>query len=74
MVSESRNVYFNGFKAYGFTWLRQSDAARALGTSTPNVSILLRRGYLSPCNINGFVYVSMKSIEMYLDRKDRENK
>lgn len=67
------NPYFDAFKAYGFTWVRQADAARAVGTSTPNIAVLLRRGMLSGININGFVYVSMKSIEMYNDRK-RNNK
>ena len=64
MSDEKKNPYFEAFKSYGFTWLRQSDAARALGTKTPNIAVMLRRGLLSGLNVNGFVYVSMKSIEM----------
>ncbi len=74
MKYPSGNPYLDAFHYYKFTWLRQSDAARALGTSTPNIAVLLRRGMLSPCNINGFVYVSLASIEMYLDRKESEKR
>ena len=69
MIGPSGNPYLDGFRAYKFTWLRQSDAARALGTKTPNIAVMIRRGLLSACNINGFVYVSLPSIEMYLDRQ-----
>lgn len=60
------NKYFEAFRAYKFTWLRQADAARALGVSTPNIAAMLRRGKLNAININGTVYVSLASVEMYL--------
>lgn len=72
MTDKKENPYYLGFKSHGFTWLRQSDAARALGTKTPNVAVMLRRGLLSGLNINGFVYVSMKSIEMYKHYREGE--
>lgn len=71
MKGPSGNPYFDAFRYYGFTWLRQADAARATGTTTPNIAVMLRRGILSGININGTVYVSMRSIENYnQNRKD----
>lgn len=74
MKGATGNPYFDAFRYYGFTWLRQSDAARATGTTTPNISVMLRKGILSGININGFVYVSMKSIERYNQERIRENR
>ena len=74
MKVEIGNRYYQAFKAYNFTWLRQSDAARALGTKVPNIAVMLRRGFLSGININGTVFVSMKSIEFYLLSKQEKEK
>lgn len=74
MKYPSGNPYLDAFHYYGFTWLRQADAARATGTSTPNIAVMLRRGILSGININGTVYVSMRSVENYHQQRNGEMK